>query len=255
MDSLKDLVFEPIPGISPAALTDSNASGSLLATQLNVKEYHKEIRLPIVCILNGTGGSGKNTFTQLCRKTGLSNLIHCSTISEVKKAAELLINWDDRDCTRREVVDKSEAYRLFLHRLKIAWSEFNNGSTRYICDYIRDIISDVIADKVENPVVIFVDVREPEEIEKLKSVLTKLDIITTTILIEGMVDPSSHQNDSDKNVENYHYDYVITNHPGDLDSLYREAQVFTAKILRFFYGIDYTAKCRSKFTIPNYETE
>ena len=69
--------------------------------------------------------------------------------------------------------------------------------------------------------ILFVDVREPENIEKLKK---RLNAVTVLIRRPGD-DDVEISNDSDLSVFNYHYDCTILN-TGDLEHLKSAAQAF-----------------------------
>lgn len=248
MDSMFGSEYTRIPGntIIDSTIIERNRADLIKYIASHARDaMHvtgQEFRLPIVCILNGTGGSGKDTFASLCKEAGLHNSIHDSTVAPVKKAAEVLISFDDRDSVLSDVLNKRESYRTFLHRIKMAWSEFSNGSTHYVCNRITGIVADIAAGRIENPVVIFVDVREPAEIKRLQRAIAELGLIAVAVLIQGLVDPYMHDNDGDRNVTDYKYDYVIENVPGDIDALRIEAQIFTSKILNFFHSEGYNLR-------------
>lgn len=245
---LMALDYESIPGIKHTDQGVVNLIRSRLVRLLISDIDHQpepamqEIRLPIVCLLNGTGGSGKDTFVDMCRDAGLHDLIHESTINPVKAAAQILIENDRRDCVMDAVIDKTEEYRLFLHNIKMAWSTFSNGSTHYVYNLVKDTIIKVAANQMKNPVIIFVDVREPDELERLKQTLTKSGIVVITTIVRGLVKPADHENEADANVENYRYEYTVVNIPGDLDNLRSYAEFFVSRITAFFYSDDYTAR-------------
>lgn len=249
MSSMIGHEYTPIPGntIELRTIVERNRADLIRCITSHVSDG-QEFRLPIVCILNGTGGSGKDTFASMCKEAGLYNAVHYSTINPVKKAADVLISFDSRDNVLSDVANKRESYRLLLHNIKMAWSEFSNGSTHYICNLITDIVADIATKRIENPVVIFVDVREPAEIERLQRAITEIGLIAIAVLIQGMVDPKTHDNDGDRNVSDYKYDYVIENVPGNMNALKMEACIFTSKVLRFFHSDEYNlCNCRERY--------
>ena len=68
--------------------------------------------------------------------------------------------------------------------------------------------------------VVFIHVREPKEIERLKIALN-----ANTLLIKNDNIMSEFGNHADDMVENYEYDYVITNN-GTLQDLEKSAKIF-----------------------------
>lgn len=183
-----------------------------------------------VVIINGTGGSGKSTLVNICDEIsrGLcGNINICvdefSSIDPIKAAVSSVIG----DC-----VEKDEKYRMLLSKMKTAWIEYDEyGPTRYLKD---NIDSKIKLSKSEYTIyyecdttanIIFVHIREPEEIIKLKRALYESygsALIITTVLITGRVDPQSHSSDSDRNVDDYEYDITISNSNSRL-YLYRYA--------------------------------
>jgi hypothetical protein len=66
---------------------------------------------------------------------------------------------------------------------------------------------------------LFIHIREPEEIERAKKTFG-----AKTLLIKRQGHKNITSNDSDANVDNYNYDYIITN--SSLESLEEEAKNF-----------------------------
>lgn len=67
-----------------------------------------------IVIINGTGGSGKDTFVQFCSK--YNKVMNFSSIDKVKEIARL-IGWDGK---------KTEKDRKFLSDLKKLTTEYND---------------------------------------------------------------------------------------------------------------------------------
>lgn len=165
-----------------------------------------------VIIINGQGGCGKDKFVSLC-KNNFPNTFNFSTADPVKEMAKIM-GWTG---------EKSQSDRLFLARLKEAWEEYNQGTSKYILTSINAVY------KPNLEQVAFVHCREPKNIDALKSLLKdKYDVITLLITRDSVKD--DFENDADKYVFDYKYDYVIENN-GTIDDLNKSAIAFIGEIL------------------------
>ena len=143
----------------------------------------------ILIVINGKGGVGKDTLCDLaaghfrCR-----NISSVTPIKEIAKAG----GWKG---------EKDAKARKMLSDLKKVFTEYNELPTRYICDQYEDFLK-------TDEEILFVHIREPKEIDKLKAALPgkcKALLITRK---------SYHQdwgNSSDDNVEDYDYDLHYKN--------------------------------------------
>lgn len=153
-----------------------------------------------IYIVNGYPGSGKTTFENLVKKIHKENYCFIlSTIDPIKDAARVL-GWTD---------DKTSKGRAFLSDLKTLANKYNDTSFNYIKNEIRLIKEDFNFWEIpDNEVIIFVDCREPEEIERYRN---EFDA-KTILIINDKIKKDKFSNESDKNVENYHrYDIKIFN--------------------------------------------
>lgn len=205
--------------------------------------------LPVVCILNGCGTSGKDTFASLVRGANPKPTVHLSAITAVQEICKLMVGSSAhamfpspiaRNHYINEHIDhKSQAYRKLLSQVKAAWNEFNLGPDWFAVNAIERACTN--KSKTEMPSIIFLDCREPESIHRIALWLkTSLRLITITLLIDGRVDPSTFGNDSDRNVANYEYTLTIHNNKG-LDILRGHARWFadTVNRLNQIHGIPY----------------
>lgn len=157
-----------------------------------------------IVIINGTGGSGKDTFVGLCSK--YTRVYNFSSIDKVKELARL-IGWNGL---------KKEKDRKFLSDLKKITTEYNDMSFNSIIEAINNY------NKSDNEIM-FIHIREPEEIKKLvkkyacKTLLIKRDNIKKII-----------SNYSDANVDKYNYDYIIEN--TTLDEFENKAKKFIEEL-------------------------
>lgn len=162
-----------------------------------------------IIIINGKGGSGKDTAVQFVNDYYTGSIMNVSTIDPIKKVASL-IGWKG---------SKNDIDRKFLSDLKSLSTEYNDYPTQYIYNQI---------DRFNRLGVycmrfMFIHCREPENIKKITSYLDTLNTKYYTLLIKrNSIDKNKHGNDSDDNVDNYGYDFVYNNSYEDLD-IYRES--------------------------------
>lgn len=159
-----------------------------------------------IVIINGAGGVGKDTLCNAARARWRASNI--SSIDPIKNAATML-GW-----TRFEKDDVSRRFLSDLKRLSIAYND-------YPSEYIYKEIMSFYQGSDE---ILFVHIREPEEIAKLVQELEELrsecpdqipkdatKSIYTTLLVRRDLGKESYGNDSDDNVENYDYDCYFDN--------------------------------------------
>lgn len=158
-----------------------------------------------VIIINGTGGSGKDTFVEFCSE--FAKVTNISSVDKVKEAAKILVGWNG---------EKDEKSRKLLVDLKQLSIDYNNSPTKYIQEEYDKFIKD-------NSEYMFIHIREIEEIEKIKKLLN-----AKTLLIRNPRVALITSNNSDGNVYNYNYDYIIEN-DGTLEELKQKAKKFTAR--------------------------
>lgn len=146
-----------------------------------------------IFILNGKPCSGKDTFAKLLNEHCPTS--HISSITPVKEIARLLGFGEE----------KTLEYRKFLSEQKKILNE--HGS--FIWDYLDKEVEKFKADSKTQ--ILLIDIREPEEIKKAVRRYN-----AKTILIErSNIRSVQISNLSDKNVNDYEYDYKIIN-SGDM---------------------------------------
>lgn len=203
-------------------------------TSMEVKNQVSD-PLPVIVLINGAGGNGKDTFINAVNKTlAVYNL---STIDPLKTVAGQLVditnNYSDFEkiSGSTEMNNKSSRYRDFLHDLKMAWSKFNGGPNVNMLGEIREVLN-IHEDGGEKYDAIFVHVREPEEIDELKNDIYKyFGIGCITMIVKGRIDPNEYNNDGDKNVYNYKYDLTLAN-TGNITVLDMQALFFATRLHR-----------------------
>lgn len=159
-------------------------------------------------IINGCGGVGKDPFVDYCRI--FANITNISSVDKIKEAAKIL-GWDG---------SKAEEDRKFLSDLKLLSTGYNN----FPYEYIKQSIDNFMKDKSSN--VLFIHLREPEEIEKVKQ-----DFDCITVLVQNINKDHIDSNMADANVHNYEYDFVINN-DYDLDRLKQKAISFICEVTK-----------------------
>jgi len=161
-----------------------------------------------IFIINGTGGSGKDTFVSFVSK--YAKTYNFSSIDKVKEIASV-IGWDG---------GKSEKDRKFLSDLKKLTTEYNDMPFHSI----EEAVSIFRSSEDE---IMFIHIREPEEIERAVQAFG-----AETLLVKRAGLSNIASNTSDLNVDQYPYDYVI--HNTTLENLDQEACQFVGQMREKF---------------------
>ena len=190
---------------------------------------------PIIVIINGTGGSGKDTVVGIAKRlmeiacpsvhlynesiivpiaesirglTGLAkNAVNPEDIEKYRNLlanAKVLLEDYDPNSLQKILLDKiiKDCTSNYLQLRHASWHVID-GHTIINTSYLRELIF--------RPIV-FVHMRAPFEIDSFKSKLADNGFHNVyTLLVTGRVDPSTHSNDADCNVENYSYNFTINN--------------------------------------------
>lgn len=159
-----------------------------------------------IVIINGTGGSGKDTFVEFCSK--YSKVMNFSSIDKVKEIAKI-IGWDGK---------KTDKDRKFLSDLKRLTTEYNDMAFNSITEAVNQF-------KTSNKDILFIHIREPEEIQRAAETFN-----AKTLLVKRIGLANIKTNYSDANVDNYSYDYIIEN--TTFEQLENDALNFVTKLLK-----------------------
>lgn len=163
-----------------------------------------------IIIINGQGGVGKDTICDIVKKHYGTKVV--SSIDRIKAIA-IYGGWDGQ---------KDLKGRKLLSDIKLAFSEYNDLPFKQIAHEIK-IFKDFRKEQI-----LFIHVREPEEITKL---ISEYPEIKTLLIIRGE-NPSEFGNMADDNVLNYNYDFVFENN-GKLENLERDfLEFFESKMLK-----------------------
>lgn len=170
---------------------------------------HKTIN---VVIVNGLPGCGKTTFEEMCGFILGPYYRRRSSVDKVKEIAQIC-GWNG---------EKTLGARAFLSDLKRLLTNFNDLPFKDIkraIDEFQDELDYYGVDPSKG--FIFVDVREPKEIQRMKEAFN-----ATTLLIQrDAVAFQETSNRSDAEVNNYKYDYIVHNN-GTYSELREEAERF-----------------------------
>ena len=164
-----------------------------------------------IFILNGAATSGKNTFVDLCKE--FANVSHYSYVDYARNVVAPLCGYDG---------GKTEKDRDFL-------SDLNDILLKYYDLPFNDILKQVdnflkTSDFIFNPdnkiSILFIDIREPEAIERACKNFNALSVLIENNRVEPVA-----SNHADANIMNYNYDIVIENN-GSLAELRTKAKTF-----------------------------
>lgn len=160
-----------------------------------------------VLVINGAGGVGKDTLCNLAEKH--IKIRNISTITPIKDIARMC-GWNgSKD-------DKSRKFLADMKQLTVAYNDF---PTRWALNIFREFLK-------SDESVLFVHIREPEEIKKF---IDATDGFAKALLVRGggRMRKSHYGNAADDCVENYEYDYYFMN-----DKSIKEAEVNFTALLR-----------------------
>ena len=163
--------------------------------------------MPKVIVINGTASSGKSTFVSLCREVN-PQVIETSTIDFVKEIA-LQAGWNGI---------KDDLGRTFLSDLKDAMSAYYDIPNKKIDEFIQSHPDNII----------FVNVREPQNIQYYKDKYNALTVLIENDKIEHV--PNNHADSKVKDYKNYNF--TICNNE-TLDELKEVANNFMKLIEKF----------------------
>lgn len=157
-----------------------------------------------VVIINGVGGSGKDTFVKYLSKYMPTH--HYSIVNLSKEVATLL-GWDG---------GKTEKDRKFLSDIMDISTEYNDAPFQDVVSLVADFKNGKL-----NADVLVIDMRDPKDIARAVEIFG-----ATTVLIRNPRAESIETNHADRDVEDFKYDYVIDN-DGTFEDLDIKASEFT----------------------------
>lgn len=161
-----------------------------------------------IFVINGTGGSGKDTFVELVSK--YAKVYNISSVDKIKEIARYC-GWNGK---------KEEKDRKFLSDLKLLLTNYSDLPYLDIQNKIKQFYEN-------DAEIMFIHIREPFEIERIVKTNN-----AKTILIKRKNLENIDSNISDSNVDNYNYDYYINN-DGTLQDFDIKAEEFVIDLRRF----------------------
>lgn len=146
--------------------------------------------MKLVCIINGSGGVGKDHIVSVVSKYyKVRNVSSIDCIKEICREG----GWDPED--------KSLAARKLLADVKAAFTAFNDLPTQSLLDEYTYFLN-------TNNEIMFVHIREPGNIQNFKNMI---DGNVKTLLVKDDTMNGSYGNAADDNVNDFDYDYYIEN--------------------------------------------
>ncbi len=169
--------------------------------------------MAMLFVVNGKGGVGKDSFCDAVKETIGVEVRHISSITPIKELARIA-GWDGG----KELRD-----RTFLSDLKRLLVEYNDYPNEYCLNEFKKFEQEF------GDGVMFVDIREPEEIEKF---VKRTDGRARSILVRrDEIDGNFYGNSSDDNVFMYEYNYTFYNN-GDIENLPVDAFNFMQEVIK-----------------------
>lgn len=187
-----------------------------------------------VVIINGKPQSGKDTFCKYaqgyCDDDESANTFIISSVDPLKEMLTQL-GWDGT---------KTDKIRDMLMDMKQLWVQNQDGPTMFLFNNILEFHKACTGE--DN--IVFVHIREPEEIKKLVNALTGfesmgIDVISLLVVRKGGEDTpnqpaETRRSDDEALINSYEYDVTINNDE-DLIKLQELAAEFVDKLLEDEY--------------------
>lgn len=187
-----------------------------------------------VVIINGKPQSGKDTFCKYaqgyCDDDESANTLIISSVDPLKEMLTQL-GWDGT---------KTDKIRDMLMNMKQLWVQNQDGPTMFLFNNILEFHKACTGE--DN--IVFVHIREPEEIKKLVNALTGfesmgIDVISLLVIRKGGEDTpnqpaETRRSDDEALINSYEYDVTINNDE-DLIKLQELAAEFVDKLLEDEY--------------------
>lgn len=187
-----------------------------------------------VVIINGKPQSGKDTFCKYaqgyCDDDESANTLIISSVDPLKDMLTQL-GWDGT---------KTDKIRDMLMDMKQLWVQNQDGPTMFLFNNILEFHKACTGE--DN--IVFVHIREPEEIKKLVNALTGfesmgIDVISLLVIRKGGEDTpnqpaETRRSDDEALINSYKYDVTVNNNE-DLIKLQELAAEFVDKLLEDEY--------------------
>lgn len=162
-----------------------------------------------IVILNGTGGSGKNTFADMVGKH--IPMRHISMVDIVKDYIDMIGIQDEKD----------EHFRRFLSDIKLALEYYKDIPFQYVIIETNKFLED------SQTKILFIDMREPHDIERFEK-----NYLCTKVLVKNIHINDIMSNIADASIKDIYYDYIIDNN-GTISDLEESAKTFIKDLYSF----------------------
>lgn len=160
----------------------------------------------LVIVMNGKGGTGKDTLCDALRAD--YRVVNISAITPIKEIAKIY-GWNG---------EKDEKSRRFLANLKRAFADYNDLPNRYLQDEYEKF-------RAGQADVLCVHIRESDQIAKFVGGVA-LPCVTILVTRDLGTGGKQYGNDADDGVAEYSYDYEFDNN----GSIEESAEKFRALI-------------------------
>lgn len=163
-----------------------------------------------IFIINGIGGSGKDTFIEQLKIINKNLIIHnLSTIDPVREMVH----------SKGVVENKtSKVYRQLLHDTKMSWVKECDGAFNYISDKINSI--------KDSHSIVFIHSREVDEIARFKE-----NFKATTILLKSNNIKNNECDSVLNQINEYKYDINLFNNFSNISKIVEIAEMFSDNII------------------------
>ena len=145
-----------------------------------------------IIVINGSGGVGKDTLCDIAATKYLT--MNVSSVTPIKDMATIYAGWTGT---------KTAKDRKFLSDLKVLCTEYCDLSFKYLIDCVRKFVD-------SDNEILFVHIREPEEITKFITVASAYNIDCYSLLV-SRPNAQTWYNMADDGVNNAEYDLYYCN--------------------------------------------
>lgn len=166
-----------------------------------------------IFIINGAGGTGKDKFVECCSK--FITVRNISSVDHIRDALAIICPTYEIGLEKQQNED-GDIWRDNIHKLKMLSAKMDDGPFKVINRKIFDFFGD--GNKV-----LFIHIREPEEIEKIVKCYN-----CKTILFKNYNARPIDSLSVERNVTDLNYDIIIHN-DGTIDDLMETAEKFVSE--------------------------
>lgn len=151
----------------------------------------------ITIIINGQTGCGKDQLIDFAQQTmGKDKIQTESSIDPIKEIIRNTVGLNE---------EKTDIVREFIHTLKIAYTKYCDLPNRYLFTKYEEANSN-------GAIILFVHIKEPEEIARFRKLMAQNNKPTTALLIKSQNSESNNTTSRiNIDVNDYEYDYVFEN--------------------------------------------